>query len=345
MDYSKHLAEDFVLDDFFKNWVLGADPVASEFWESWLIRHPEKKQEVETAKAFILRMKFTRYIPSQEEYLADWTQLSQDIDQWEADKKPVVEMPVQTGTGKSYRWLYWRSMAASVAILLTIGAIYLIKQARSKTSVRTQYGEIKIIVLPDASTVTLNSNSQLSYASDWRDADNREVWLEGEAFFEVRKKTNGQKFTVRTRRLRVEVLGTKFNVNGRHNATQVVLTEGKVKLQTAQSSLDTTVLMRVGEWIEVTEAKESFRKKVVNPEVYSAWKNREWILDNLSLQEIADKIEETYGVHVEIKGIDAANERITGAVPTHSLPMLLEALATTSQVKITQTDNQITITP
>ena len=101
--------------------------------------------------------------------------------------------------------------------------------AQSTSTYVTRYGETQTILLPDSSTVLLNANSRLTLSTDW--TDTREVWLEGEAFFRVRKikritspaSAEHVKFIVRTDRLNVEVLGTEFNVRQRSEKTAVLL--------------------------------------------------------------------------------------------------------------------------
>src|SRR5690606_15777064 len=104
-------------------------------------------------------------------------------------------------------------------------------QSSSWLQCTTGYGETRKINLPDGSLVVLNANSELKYESNWQQAPMREVWLQGEAFFEVVKTTEEKQFIVHTGSLDVEVLGTQFNVHNRHQKVQVVLSSGKVKLQ------------------------------------------------------------------------------------------------------------------
>jgi ferric-dicitrate binding protein FerR (iron transport regulator) len=70
--------------------------------------------------------------------------------------------------------------------------------------------------LPDNSTVILNANSSLRYQENWEAELLREVWVDGEAFFSVVHTHNHQRFRVNvTDDLKVEVLGTEFNVKDR----------------------------------------------------------------------------------------------------------------------------------
>ena len=73
------------------------------------------------------------------------------------------------------------------------------------------------ILLPDGSAVTLNANSKLQYYTH----SARKVWLEGEAFFEVKKiPETAEPFQVVTNDLTITVLGTTFNVNSRNEQTK-----------------------------------------------------------------------------------------------------------------------------
>ncbi|MBK8505327.1 MAG: FecR domain-containing protein [Saprospiraceae bacterium] len=92
------------------------------------------------------------------------------------------------------------------------------------------FGERQKIVLPDGSAVDLNANSSLRLGSQWVEGI-QEVWLEGEAYFEVEKNlSKGVKFTVHTNGPDVEVVGTHFNVDSRKEETRIYLEEGKVCL-------------------------------------------------------------------------------------------------------------------
>ena len=97
----------------------------------------------------------------------------------------------------------------------------------------TNRGEQQKITLPDGSVVYLNEHSTLAYTDDWSKGADREVQLQGEAYFQVEEKVySGQKvkFMVVTRDVTVEVVGTEFNVNDRQQGTRVFLNEGRVRL-------------------------------------------------------------------------------------------------------------------
>jgi len=97
----------------------------------------------------------------------------------------------------------------------------------------TNRGEQQKITLPDESVVYLNERSTLAYTDNWSKGADREVRLQGEAYFQVEEKVySGQKvkFMVVTNDVTVEVVGTEFNVNDRQQGTQVFLNEGRVRL-------------------------------------------------------------------------------------------------------------------
>jgi hypothetical protein len=97
----------------------------------------------------------------------------------------------------------------------------------------TNPGEQQKITLPDGSLVYLNERSTLAYTDNWSKGADREVQLQGEAYFQVEKKVySGEKvkFMVVTRDVTVEVVGTEFNVNDRQQGTRVFLNEGRVRL-------------------------------------------------------------------------------------------------------------------
>jgi len=220
MDYTKFTAQDFLLDDYFQNWVLKPNPENQKFWQTWLLAHPSQQPEVEKARALLLSFDFKPAILPAEKVNSIWqhieaqTQTGKTI-QLVPDKKP-----------ESSIWANWYRIAAVFICILFAGlALWKFQQPENAlVRVATNFGEIRTITLPDNSKVVLNGNSVLSYASSWDASSVREVKLQGEAYFSVTHTANHQQFRVQAAEgLQVEVLGTKFVVTKRPQKTRIVL--------------------------------------------------------------------------------------------------------------------------
>ena len=128
---------------------------------------------------------------------------------------------------------YWIGIAA--ALVLSLG-LYVSFLHTSETIVLAQNNQKTEFNLPDASLVILNAGSQISYQeSKWQ--DNRELMLEGEAYFKV---TKGSKFTVNTAQGTVAVLGTQFTVKSREEFFEVICYEGMVRVNYDDTLLELT---------------------------------------------------------------------------------------------------------
>ena len=127
------------------------------------------------------------------------------------------------------RKLSWKQTLLKIASVLVLGfAVYYGFFYNQLTQVQTLAAEKTVISLPDTSTVILNAASEISYhKKSWE--DNRELQLEGEAFFKVAK---GKKFDVKTTDGVVSVLGTQFNVKQRDAYFEVICYEGVVQVTT-----------------------------------------------------------------------------------------------------------------
>ena len=214
------------------------------------------------------------------------------------------------------------------------------------TVIRTAYGEIKTVTLPDGSEVTLNANSTLRHAAAWEDHTKRQVWLDGEAFFSVVHTPDDRRFQVHTSHMNVEVLGTEFNVNNRRGDTQVVLQSGKVKLAISHDEATSEVLMAPGELVAYSGARHSIIKRIVDPQRYSAWRNQELILDNTSLAEIARALEDYYGFEVVIPEDTLKNIKLTATarLSLKETEVLLTAISEIYGIKVKQEGDRIVFT-
>ena len=185
--------------------------------------------------------------------------------------------------------------------------------------IRTGYGEVKNILLPDSSVVVLNANSSLRIPQQWTtDKESRQVWLEGEAYFQVQKKPSiAQKFVVHTSQVDVEVLGTKFNVNTRRQHSIVSLEEGKVQLSVhgkVESVMEkkTPVILRPGQVVVIDESRKATINEDKDVSVRSGWTRNSFHFDNTTLAEIGRLIEDTYGYRVDVEDSNMLKKAISG---------------------------------
>ena len=240
--------------------------------------------------------------------------------------------------------IYWYRIAAVLSSLaLLLGVLYLAMTKRNQPlEYATRYGETRTVWLPDSTRVTLNANSSLIYRTDPQQL--REVWLEGEAYFEVQRiKTNQPaaepvKFVVHTDNLDVAVLGTAFNVSDRRGTTQVVLKHGKVRLDTKHREYMT---MQPGELVELAPQTTALTRRTVDPDDYTTWRENKLLFKRTPIREVVRILEDYYGLEVMLSGEGWDNRKITGSVPTNNQAVFLEVLTESMGIRMTQEGNRI----
>ena len=172
--------------------------------------------------------------------------------------------------------------AAAVALLL------LMILPSDRQSVETKYTEHTIHTLPDQSLVYLNADSKISYnPKTWE--KNREVKLQGEAFFEVK---TGSVFTVSMGQKKVEVLGTSFNIYNREKFN-VKCFSGKVRVTTPKRK---AVILTEGKAISNEQSQQE--PSDFDPAVQRYWRNGMATFKAEELISVFSEIERQYGVNV-----------------------------------------------
>lgn len=341
MDFSTYDAADFAANASFQEWVAGTNPRAAQFWEQWADDHPEKRAELAEARSLLETLRASQHRPA---YPTERTEALQRL---EAALARAETAPVAAIRRLNSRWLNW---AAAALVLLTLGGLlwWQTRPAPAPPDLarRTDFGKTDVVNLPDGSRVTLNANSRLTRSTNW--TRDREVWLDGEAFFEVsHREVAGRpvKFTVHTAGVDIEVLGTQFNVRHRRNRVQVVLNSGRIRLRLAGDSLRRVVLMKPGQLVEVKDGQRAapLTPVAVRPEVFSSWKSQQFLFDHTPLSEVATQIEDVYGWRVQFAEPALRAETLTGAIPTRDETVFLEALATALNLDLARTDNNLLI--
>jgi ferric-dicitrate binding protein FerR (iron transport regulator) len=248
---------------------------------------------------------------------------------------PAARM--QSARPKVFRYI---AAAASVALLISL-VFYFTRDYFLYDHYSTAYGMTKNIMLEDGSEVTLNANSTLKVSRNIASSEIREVWIDGEAFFAIAKRPDHVRFQVHTDNLNVEVLGTKFNVNNRRGHTEVVLTEGSVKLTSYVANENRILFMKPGDYVSLSETDTSFKQKVVVPDNYADWQSNQLVFVDTPLRVVAERIEDYYGVTIEIPDQRIAERELTGTLPNNDLGIVLRSLTTSHNLKIKRDEERI----
>lgn len=159
------------------------------------------------------------------------------------------------------------------------------------------YGNRSTILLADGTKVWLNAGSRLIYPSVFVDKK-REVFLVGEAFFQVSKDTK-KPFIVKTPDIKVQVLGTQFNISAypEEKVIQTVLTEGSIELEWVDGGIfNNTIEMIPGQLVAADKSEQSTKIYNVNTEYYTSWKDGYLTFNNSDLNRVVKKLERYYNI-------------------------------------------------
>lgn len=338
--YSTYNAEDFLEEEAFRNWVQAPTKFTDNYWKEFLELYPEQTEKIVQARQLLLSMEEYFELPEktteiEESFVADLKLAMHATKQQQAQQKEKV----------TKRTIFSRKWEMAATVLLLIATSFGVWNVAFNMDFPTQhiahYGEWKTIGLPDGSTVYLNANSTLQLTDNWDASNNRKVRLDGEAYFEVAKKPLTQaKFQVITDNLTIEVLGTQFNVNTKSANTEVFLEEGKIKLDLGESD----ALMAPGDFIAYSKTnKKIVAKKKIKVDLPGAWRSGVITIKNKTVGEIAETIENIYGLHIVLLNDTLKSEIRTIAIPIDRLELAIPILETTLQATIERKGNQLIV--
>lgn len=234
--------------------------------------------------------------------------------------------------------LMWRA-AAALLIFFSVGLL-LFWQSRN---VPVQYvervtakGQKLTLRLADGTTIKLNANSSLRFPEQFN-PNKREVYLEGEAFFDVA--TDAAKpFIIYSGAVTTQVLGTSFNVRSRAAVTEVAVRTGKVSVSNPVRS---TVLLPQQ---KVTCTDTAWQVEQTSLARELAWTNNEILIDDQPLAQAAATLEEWYGINIRFNSEALKPCRVTGSFRNEPLETVLEAIGLSIDLKYSITDKTVTLT-
>ena len=306
------------------------------------ITHAEYKQLQEVVAAFdkeelesFMESYWLEYSPNKKYKKHDFEALTAEIAN---QVKPVAI--------RSHLRIVWQAAAILLLPLLIAATSYfyirnhqLEKHFAKQMNITVQSGERAHLTLPDGTTVRMNVASSVTYPTNFG-FQNREISLNGEAFFTVTKDST-RPFIVETPYLKVKALGTVFNIDSYENADRVetTLLEGAVQIVTKRDNPQATLLK--------PNEKAIFYKKTGKLDVEktdlryeTAWVNGELIFRSATFEEMIKVLSRYYGIEVDIVSSKIQNERYTGSFNAKNMTDVLDLLQFNYQFTYTLSNNK-----
>lgn len=275
-------------------------------------------------------------------------------------------------TGKKYRpvWLKWTAAAVFTGFVVVAALMFNQQQLQrgdgAKNDIVTTRGTKSKIILPDGTQVWLNADTRLNFDKKFN-GPLREVYLEGEAFFDVAKNKD-RPFIVHTSDIDIRVLGTAFNVKSyKEEATiEATLIHGSIQVTRQKECIPKIILSPneklvfkkfIGKEVALPdnqpvikqrEAQYLVSKIGVNAGndssiLETAWIHNRLLFDGDSFGELAIKMERWFDVQIKFESKEVANYRLRGAFEDETIGEALKALQQIADFKFIIRDKTVTI--
>lgn len=234
-----------------------------------------------------------------------------------------------------------RLAAAVVAgLILAFSGLLIYRTAAYKT-VKT-VAEVREVSLPDGSSVTLNSGSELRYPVSFGKSS-RDLELQGEAFFDVEE--NPEKpFSVEAGGIRVKVLGTSFNVEAAagQNIVTVIVANGKVGIFDESGNEMKGELLK-GEKALINTATGSLSLNTNTDPNFNSYKTKHIVFKNSGLEQVISTLEKTYNTNIRVENPGVTENRITVTFNNKDLDYILRTIEATLDLEIEIKDDEVII--
>lgn len=333
-DYSTFEAADFVLDENFFTWVKHPDEKSNAFWNEWIKANPERLHEVEEAVG-IIKAVITEYrnFPSEYQKQMMWSSIDQHL-----DEDPARTSTSWTRLGKVISLLLVAGIAAVTAVFIRNSEIPFTSQTNvvesSRYAERINNGSKPLtLILEDGSSIILQPNSTLKYPRVF-EASSREVYLTGEAFFEITKDAQ-RPFLVYANDLVTRVLGTSFSIRAFDNEPNIVVEvrSGKVSVFSSQepkNKIDSNlrkeglVLTPNQQAVYTKEDAKLTKSLFENPTLLSIPGSKvDFEFVDATMEDVFNSIEEAYGVDIVYDGEVMKNCYLNASLTDESLQVKL----------------------
>jgi transmembrane sensor len=235
-------------------------------------------------------------------------------------------------------------IAALLIIIFVLGAVFarvFIKPAgySNKTSmieVVAPMGNKAMTSLPDGTKIWLNAGSTIEYSlSDKKNI--REVFLTGEAYFEVAKNPH-KPFIVNAGVIIIKAYGTTFNVKAypEERVVEATLVEGSISVE-VKNKPENRIMLNPDEQVFYYKPTSERNEKLlitkgINSELFTSWINDRLQISGETLESLAVKLERKYGMAIHFEDNSLKDLRFTGIIENETIEQVLELIKISSSV-------------
>ncbi len=357
-------------DELLVSYLAGsADAAEREYVLKWIRSSKENKQYFEELRDVYLSSKLAQ---PDSRYHIDTS-----LERVKARhfKNMVIGMEKADRESTRLFWLNFMKYAALVLFILSLGIIGFrytrnrpaLTSAEIWNTIEAPFGSRARLTLADGTKVWLNAGSQLKYSSRFAQ-QNRKVYLNGEAYFDVARDEKNQ-FVVSTSQLDIKVYGTQFNVKAysEENTIQTTLVEGSVILErkgvagkgkrTVELNPNETATFYISDKggsipaeaveKEETQARETRKMEKleilsdINPVLFTSWKDSRWIIDGDPLSGLAVKLERRYNVKIIIDKKELKDYKFSGTIKDETLEQVLNVIKLSAPINYSIHNNEV----
>jgi len=252
---------------------------------------------------------------------------------------------------KNRLWL--RIAAAAIALIVLSASFYFFRinnpgnTAMRLAELKTKNGSIAKIRLADGTLVTLNALSTLSYPKTFN-GKTREVFLSGEAFFDVAK-DHSHPFIVHTNQSDIQVLGTAFDIKSYKNDPQFEATLFRGSIQaTLKDNPAIKVILKPTDKLLIQHTSYSLTKETYfdnsnTLNIETAWMNNKLVFKNEPFEQLANSLERKYGNNIIFKNDVLKSIKFTGEFEKEDINQILLSLKIVTRFNYKISGNNIYI--
>lgn len=201
--------------------------------------------------------------------------------------------------------------------------------------------------LTDGTKIWLNADSKLRYPTLFA-KDERRVFLEGEAYFEV-KKNPAKPFIVDAYEMETRVLGTSFNITAYSDDKNMATTlaEGAVKVSIVSNTADESanLVLKPGEQAVLEKESNTFNILKVDTETYTAWKEGKFVIANEELESIMRRLGRWYNFETQFTSPETRYLHFSGTIGRYdTIESILEMISLTTKISFEIKDKVVYVT-
>jgi transmembrane sensor len=226
-------------------------------------------------------------------------------------------------------------------ILIVVLGLIIGKKFKDGTEIIESQDELKTVILPDSSIVTLDKNSQIKFKRKFKKS---KITIQGKAHIQVDDQSVG-KLMIDQPLVKIPLNGQEFyfNDDNKNKIIDIVSIQGSARIDIKNTSGQSLFTLDEGDELRFNTDSKLIQTLPTHNSNYLEWKTKQMTFKNNTIAEVITQLENLFNISIKVNHPNINNCLVNGTFSSKEVEIMLQSIANNSNIELNHTSESFVL--